>query len=85
MKFESAVQLNGEQGASLPVNAQLLYGWDINEGTRKQLTVFCAENTDAPCRRKGLTTGNRHDRYAIALSTPRPTRIPSEVFSNHAS
>ena len=45
MKFESAVQLNAEQGASLPVNAQLLYGWDINEGSYEKATYLLYTET----------------------------------------
>ena len=41
------------------------------------------DDMDALCMRKGsdsLTTRNKHDRYAIALSTSHLTQVLGEVF-----
>jgi len=47
---------------------------EISEGIRESNSLMYSvpQDMDAPCRRKGSgspTTGNKHSRYAIALST----------------
>ena len=68
------------------IKTQLQYGWDISEGTRKQLTV--PQDMDMhPCYKRQRHSNNQEQTQPLcnSLVYTRLTLVPSEVFSNHAS